>query len=115
MAAITSAIPLLPGKAEAWRRWIQDLQGSRHAEYVAALSRQGISAVRFWISEAGGGEVIIVSFEAQDPDAIGTTWATSQHPFDVWYRQKLQEFHGLDVTQMRRYRLDPVFIWPEQE
>lgn len=115
MHVIATAIPLLPGKSEAWRRWVQELQGSRHAEYVAALRRWGIRQAHFWIREAGGGEVVVTYFEGQDPDALGDVLETSQHPFDVWYRQKLQEFHGMDVTQMRRRRLDPVFVWHDQE
>jgi Family of unknown function (DUF6176) len=114
MHAIATAIPLLPGKSEEWRRWIQELEGSCHAEYVAALRRWGISHARFWISEGGGSEVVIAYFEMQDPDALTDVLETSQHPFDVWYRWKLQEFHGLDVRQMRRRRLDPVLVWPEQ-
>lgn len=115
MPVIATAIPLLPGKSEAWRRWVQELQSSRHAEYVAALRRWGICAARFWISDAGSSEVVISYFETQDGDTLTEALATSQHPFDVWYRQKLREFHGLDAVQIRRRRLDPVFDWPDQE
>lgn len=71
--------------------------------------------MRFWILEACGEEVVVAYFEVQDPGALDTTVAQSQHPFDVWYRQKLQQFHNLDVTQIRRDRLDPVFVWPDLE
>jgi hypothetical protein len=114
MIAIMTSIPLLPGKSEAWRRWVQELQGSHHPEYDAALRRWGISHTRFWISEAMDSEVVVTYFEVQDPETLSDMLEMSQHPFDVWYRQKLQEFHGIDVRQMRRRRLDPVLVWPEQ-
>jgi uncharacterized protein DUF6176 len=115
MIAIMTAIPLLPGKSEVWRRWVQELQGLRQAEYAEALRRWGISRTRSWISEARGSDVVVTYFELQDPDALSDILETSQHPFDIWYRQKLQEFHGMDVRQIRRRRLDPVLVWPEQE
>ena len=43
MAVVTAALPLLPGKGEEWRRWAQELQGSRHAEYAALRNRLGIT------------------------------------------------------------------------
>ncbi len=39
MAMVAAALPLLPGKGEEWRRWAQELQGSRHAEYAASRNR----------------------------------------------------------------------------
>lgn len=79
MHVIATAIPLRPGKSEAWRRWVQDLQGSRHAEYVAALRRWGIRQARFWIREAGDGEVVEIYFVGQDPKALSDVLETSQH------------------------------------
>lgn len=43
MSVVAIAILLLPGKSEAWRRWVQELQSSRQAEYMAGLRRWGIS------------------------------------------------------------------------
>lgn len=62
-----------------------------------------------------GGEVVISYVEMQDRDALDTALATSQQPFDLWYPQNLYEFHGLDVLQIRRRRLDPVFVWPDEK
>lgn len=115
MPIIASAIPLLPGKSEVWRRWVQELQGSRHSEYAEFLRRHGISEAHFWISETNGRELVIAYLVAQDPHALESALAMSQHPFDAWYRQKLQEFHGLDIAQIRRRRLESVFDWSEQQ
>ena len=43
--------PILPGKAEAWRRFIQEMWGSRRREYEASRRRLGIRVERAWISE----------------------------------------------------------------
>jgi hypothetical protein len=64
---------------------------------------------------AGDGEVVEIYLVGQDPKALSDVLETSQHAFDVWYRQRPQELHGMDVTQIRRRRLDPVFVWHDQE
>jgi hypothetical protein len=40
MALQVVAFPIAPGKTEEWRKFIGDLNGARHADYVA--SRRGL-------------------------------------------------------------------------
>jgi len=110
---VAAALPLLPGKGEEWRRWAQELQGSRHAEYAALRNRLGIHFERSWIGTVHGVEFVFVYLEVDDSAEICTRLASSSHPFDCWYRKKLQELHGLDIAQHHRsLLLEDAFVWP---
>lgn len=112
MAVVTAAIPLLPGKGEEWRRWVQELQGSRNAEYTASRNRLGIHFERSWIGTVQGVEIVFVYLEVEDSEQMRMQLISSSHPFDGWYRKKLQELHGLDITQPHRgLLLEEVFAW----
>ena len=112
MAVIAVAIPLVPGKSEEWRRWMQELQGSRNAEYTALRSRLGIHFERSWIGAVQGVEIVFMYLEIEDSEQMRMQLISSSHPFDGWYRKKLQELHGLDITQPHRSPLlEDVFAW----
>lgn len=97
--------PILPGKAEAWRRFMQELSGSRRSEYEASRRRLGIRVERAWISETRRRATGIILIEADSLEAALAALATSDHPFDSWFRAQLLTLQGLDLT-----RPDPTFL-----
>ena len=113
MAIVAAVMPLLPGKGEEWRQWVQELQGSRHAEYAASRNRLGIRSERCWIGTVHGAEIAFVYLEVDDSMEMYTHLVSSTHPFDCWYRQKLREVYGLDLAQYHRsLLLEQAFAWP---
>ena len=46
MVLLKLAIPILPGRQEAWRRFAQELQGSRRSEHADSRQRLGITGER---------------------------------------------------------------------
>src|SRR5450759_773034 len=112
MAVVAATIPLLPGKGEEWRQWVQELQGSRHAEYAASRNRLGIHLERSWIGMVQGVELVFVYLEVEDNAQMSMRLINSSHPFDKWYRKKLHALHGLDITQPHRILLlEDGFAW----
>jgi len=110
---IAAAIPLLPGKGEEWRHWTQELQGSRQAEYAASRQRLGIHFERCWTGTIQGVEFVLVYLEVEDSIQMYMNLVSSSHPFDCWYRKKLQNLFGLDITQHHRsFLLEEAFTWP---
>jgi hypothetical protein len=113
MVVVAAAIPLLMGKGEQWRRWTQELLGSRRSEYAASRQRLGIHLERCWTGTVQGVELVFVYLEVEDPVEMCTRLARSSHPFDRWYREKLRELFGLNITQHHRgLLLEEVFVWP---
>ena len=99
MASLRLVLPILPGKEEAWRRLYQELPGSRRPEYEESRRRLGITRECVWVAQILQGEIAIVHLEAEEPEQVILQLAASDLPFDRWFRQQLQEVHGLDVTQ----------------
>jgi len=43
MAPLAMTLPLLPGKTEDWKRWVQEMAGARLSEFQASRKRLGIT------------------------------------------------------------------------
>lgn len=113
MYASAAIVPLLPGQAEAWRRWTQELGGLRKREFTDACRRLGIVRIAAWSTEIAHAEVVILYVETSGPDKGLSLLAASQEPFDLWLKQQMSTLHGLGIAQLTRaFRGDLVFAWP---
>jgi hypothetical protein len=100
MASLAFALPLTPGKTDEWRRWSAEIEGPRHAEYEASRRRLGVTVERAYLQHTPQGDFNVVYLEADDLARAFAGVATSQDPFDVWFRQRAKElFSGLDLAQ----------------
>jgi hypothetical protein len=110
--ALIVVAPILPGKAEAWRRFVQELAGSRQTAYEASRRRLGIRAERFWISETRQCVIGILLIEAEHPERLLAALGASSEAFDGWFRERLLTLQGLDLTRAQRAFLpELVFAW----
>jgi hypothetical protein len=106
--------PILPGKAEAWRRFMQEMSGARHGDYEASRRRLGIRAERVWISETRHGALGLWQMEAAAPAVILTALATADTPFDRWFRQQVQAILAIKLAQVNQTaRADLIFAWSD--
>ena len=103
------AMPLVPGQAETVRRMREEALGPRRSEYEESRRRLGISEERAWIQSTLMGEMVLVYLEAEDPQRALRGMAESQEPFDVWFRQYIQEAHGVDIAREQAPPPEPVF------
>ncbi len=51
MRAITFALPILPGKQEAWRRCLQEMLDVYRSDYEAFRRRLAMTKVSVWLTE----------------------------------------------------------------
>src|SRR5690242_11814550 len=63
---IVLTFPILAGKIEAWRRFCQELSGSRLKQYEASRRRLGISCERMALLETSFGSAATTTLEAPD-------------------------------------------------
>ena len=91
--------PVAAGKEEEWRRFLQELGGSRSADFGRMRSRLGIVAVGVWLQRTGRGEVAVVRVRAEDPLGAASMLAGSEEGFERWLKRKVKEFHGVDVAR----------------
>ena len=90
--------PIAAGKEEEWRRALQELEGSRSADFGRMRSRLGIDAVGVWLQRTRRGELAVVHMELDDPLQAASMLAGSEEGFERWLKRKIGEFHGVDVA-----------------
>lgn len=100
MPAIGFVAPLLPGMTESDRKAMNSCwNGERNAAYEDSRRRAGITRETTWLQSTPMGDVAVVVIEADDINAALGTIATSDEPFDVWFRDHVQEVHGISLAE----------------
>ena len=94
MPTMILSAPLLPGKEEEWRRFVQEVIEERLPEYEQFRRRLGIRNESVWLARTKTGETVIAHLEARAPEWVAPALSTSRDPFDVWFKERLMEFHG---------------------
>ena len=98
MPGLVLTFPIPPEKVEAWRRFCQELAGSRQEMYVASRQRLGITYERLALVETAYGAATVTTLEAADVGQALEQIATSHLAFDSWYREKVQALHGIRLS-----------------
>jgi hypothetical protein len=114
MPAMTFVAPLLPGKEEEWRRFVQEVVEERLPEYEQLRQRLGIRNESVWLARTNLGETVIAYMEVETLEWIAPALTTSGVPFDVWLKERLLEFHGrtlLHVPSKAAAKL--IFAYPD--
>ena len=97
---IAFTVPLLPGKTETDRDAMRSCwTGERSEAHRASRRRHGITRETVWIQPTPAGDAVVVHLEAEDIEAAMRGMATSDEPFDRWFRELVFDIHGLDLTQ----------------
>ena len=105
MSGIVLTFPILNGKVEAWRRFCQELIGSRRLPYETSRQRLGITRERLALVDTAFGATSVTTLEAPDvAQALGQIIASGL-PFDVWYREQLHELHGVNLAGYEQFAL----------
>lgn len=114
MPGIVLTFPIVAGKVEAWRRFCQELSGSRRQTYEASRRRLGITREQLVLVETAFGAAAVTTLEAPDVDrALGQIIASGL-PFDRWYREQVRELHGINLAGYEQF-LQQTPLPPNQE
>jgi hypothetical protein len=111
MASFAAAMPILPGQTDLVRRLSDEALGPRRSEFEESRKRLGITREMAWVQHTPMGDMAIVYWEAENPQRILEQMAQSQDQFDEWFRQYIQNAHGLDITQDQPATNELVFDW----
>ena len=90
--------PLLSGNVEPWRRFCQELAGSRRAVYAFSRRRLGVTREQMILRETPLGATATTTLEAPDLARVLGELILSTLPFESWYRERLQDLHGICLT-----------------
>ena len=112
MTSIAYSVPILPGKTEEWKRFCRELLESRRNEYEASRRRIGIKRECAYLQQTPLGDMAVIYIEADGIARVNQSLATSDDPFDKWFRGRVLDIHGIDLTQpLPGQRPEIVFEW----
>jgi len=95
MECITWFAPILPGKLEEWKSLIEEVTGPGKEEYGRSRERMGVTREVVSHMQTPQGDFVSLFQEAEDLEKAFHALATSNDPYDVWFKEKLQEVHGI--------------------
>ena len=100
MQSLGFVLPLLPGMTEVDRSAMTSCwHGERKAAFEDARRRAGITREAVWIQATPNGDVVVVYTEADDLGAAFKVIATSEDPFDRWFRDHVRQVHGVALEE----------------
>ncbi|MBN1313952.1 MAG: hypothetical protein JXA42_00725 [Anaerolineales bacterium] len=114
MSGIVLTFPILAGKVEAWRRFCQEISGSRQQMYITSRRRLGITHERLALVETTFGSTAVTTLEALDVGKVLSQIISSNQPFDRWYRERVLELHGINLAGYEKF-VQPVPPPQDQE
>jgi hypothetical protein len=97
MPMMAVAFPILPGKTDEWRAWMDELNGSRRTEFVASRSGAGVRE-RTFLQSTPMGDMVIVTLEGDDPGRAFGQMMGASDAFTTWFLANVQAIHGMDLS-----------------
>lgn len=94
MALFAIAIPILPGKTDAWLAMTDQLKGPRKSEFEAARRRLGVRE-RSFLQHSPMGDLVVVTLEGDDPAGAFARIGDGDDEFTLWFNQQVADIHGV--------------------
>jgi len=98
LESTTFALSISREKIAAVRGFVAELLGARRAEFERSWQDKGITRESAWLQQIPDGALVLVRFEAHDLERAFGALAASGAPFDRWYRERVLEIYGVDLT-----------------
>ena len=98
MAVFNGAFPILPGKEAAAHSFADDINGARRNDFNAMQKREGITRETWSLQATPAGAFMLVWFESADVEAAFTDLATASDAVTVWFRGRVKDLTGVDLT-----------------
>jgi hypothetical protein len=97
MPMMAVAFPILPGKTDEWRTWMEELNGSRHQEFADSRRQAGVHE-RTFLQPTPMGDMVIVTLEGDDPGRAFGQMTGGTDAFTTWFRERAAAVHGIDLA-----------------
>ena len=100
MAVFNGAFPILPGKVDDARAFAKETMDARRSGFDESQKRGGVTRETWSIQEMpDGSAIVLVWFESPDPDKTFAELSQESSEFAVWFRGRVQELNGIDLTE----------------
>jgi hypothetical protein len=91
------AFPILPGKTEEWRSFMQEINTTYAAQFAASREALGVRE-RTFLQSTPMGDLVLVTLEGEDPIGAFTSFTQQQDEFARWFLGRVGELHGVDLS-----------------
>ncbi len=98
MSLMAVAFPILPGKTDAWRAWMAELNGPRHDDFADSRRRAGVHE-RTFLQSTPMGDLVIVTLEGEDPARAFGQMTGADDAFTAWFLEQVLAVHGVDLKE----------------
>jgi hypothetical protein len=92
------ALPILPGKTEAARAFLQEMDGPRKQELAACGQSVGVTKEVWAIQQTPQGDMYVAYITGEDIAHAFRQLAASESEFDRWFKQQMQATTGADLN-----------------
>jgi hypothetical protein len=98
MDYIGFALPIQPGKSDAARAFLAELEGPRKEQYAASERKIGITKELWFFQETPNGDLFIAYMESADFGRALGMFSQSKEEFDAWFKERLANVTGVDLN-----------------
>ena len=99
MPVVAMAMPVLPGKETEAQKFAADVSDQRAAEFTEFQAVSGTTRETWHLQQTPDGTMMVVWFEASDPEKAFEHLATASDDFTKWFRARIQDVSGLDMSE----------------
>lgn len=105
------AVPLAPGKTAAWQSALEELLGSRYAEYESSRKRFGLTSQTTFLQKTPMGDFALIHLTGPDVHASFHAMSSSKDTWDVKWRELTLDLHGMDFAKGERVlpKVEPAY------
>jgi hypothetical protein len=97
MPLIVRAFPVLPGKDAEMRELAAEMAGDRRSEAAVFFRSFGVTRESWHLQHTEHGSWVIgVTELSDDLEKTAQDYATSQRPFDRWFKDRVQQITGIN-------------------
>jgi len=97
MDQVCLVLPIKEGKIDAARSFMNELETERKQEYAASEQRIGIDKEAWYVAHFRG-NVFVAYMETPDFGHALALFSASRDPFDLWFKERLDDATGLDLN-----------------
>jgi hypothetical protein len=98
MDQVCLVLPIKTGKTEAARRFMNELETERMGEYAVSERRIGIDKEVWYLAQVPAGDQFVAYMETPDFAHALELFSQSRDPFDLWFKERLDDATGLDLN-----------------
>ena len=111
MTELGIAVPIAPGKTAAWQAALDELLGSRYAEYESSRKRFGLTSQTTFLQKTPMGDFALIHLTGPDVHASFHSMSSSQDAWDVKWRELTLDLHGMDFAKGDRVmpKVEPAY------